>query len=179
MAFVYKYVDHEGTPVYIGIVKGDFYTNLDSRIGQHFSQDSWRDEQPNCKIFYIEGLTGADADAIETILCAKYHPKHNGAKMNWGPTELGVLEDFFTWHEYTKLSRPKPFTLEVVPQRWQKRCSYCGIARDPLYFCDILYLGDNRKIHTRNLVCDKCRPWVEKLLGVSILTQKVFDVKEE
>lgn len=94
MAFVYKYVDHEGTPVYIGIVKGDFYTNLDSRIGQHFSQDSWRDEQPNCKIFYIEGLTGADADAIETILCAKYHPKHNGAKMNWGPTELGVLEDF-------------------------------------------------------------------------------------
>ena len=82
MAFVYRYLSRQGNTQYIGKVSGDSMDNLTSRIRQHKQDFGGREE--SWTIEYIDGLSAADADALETILIAQLKPVLNKSKTQWG-----------------------------------------------------------------------------------------------
>lgn len=111
MAYVYRYMRPKSeTVVYIGKTSGDTIDSLVSRIRAHASEDSFKREAPRTGfiIQYIEGLTAADADILETALINQcpYPPKLNKAKTSWGKSgfvDLSGLE----WKTYYPASFEK------------------------------------------------------------------------
>ena len=99
MAFVYRWIDQEGRIAYIGIVKSDAFPDLMRRVSQH--EFAWAGRWQNYEIDFIPCLTIADAEALETILTARYHPYRAKAKSGWGGTfafDLSAVEK--CWMNY-------------------------------------------------------------------------------
>ena len=90
MAFVYKYSNPEGLPVYIGKCAGDSFLDLAVRLNGH-RKDSWW--SADYSVSYIDGLTPCDVDALETVLIGKYSPEFNKAK-RWGEPSLMFTRQF-------------------------------------------------------------------------------------
>lgn len=97
MSFVYRYVDDSGAVRYIGRVFGSPLSRLGTRIDQHKHDEGF---DPSWRVEYIDNLSNADADILETWLIAKLHqaPLLNSAK-RWGPTAITItgLPAFKPW----------------------------------------------------------------------------------
>lgn len=78
---------------YIGIVKGDTYSNLTRRIKQHRKEVWFKNSE--FEVDYIEVPTICDAEAIEGSLIGKYqtYKYYNKAKKNWGESTLFEICD--------------------------------------------------------------------------------------
>lgn len=133
MAYVYRYLRPKSEAVvYIGKTSGDTIDSLVSRIRAHASEDSFKRETPKSGfiIQYIEGLTAADADILETALINQdiYPPKLNKAKTSWGESgfvDLSGLE----WKTYSPASfeRRSPLHKCYAPRPDSLyKCSCCG-----------------------------------------------------
>lgn len=84
MPYVYRYMDvFDNKYKYIGIVKGDTYSNLTRRIKQHRKEVWFKNSE--FEVDYIEVPTICDAEAIEGSLIGKYqtYKYYNKAKKNW------------------------------------------------------------------------------------------------
>ena len=104
MAFVYKYTNTFGRVMYVGKVsKHDSIESLRARIRGHRDDIRIDERSTSWSIEFIPGLTAADADALETILIARYHPTLNTAKTQWGGTFAFNLQWLpRLWQDYRK-----------------------------------------------------------------------------
>ena len=97
MAFVYRYIDSRGTVRYIGRVFGPSSSRLQDRFCEHKDEIGF---DPDWRVEYIDGLTDADADILETyfIAATPQSALKNGAK-RWGPTAI-KLGNLPKWKRY-------------------------------------------------------------------------------
>ena len=105
MAFVYRYCHPRSEAVvYIGKTSGTDIDALKSRIAAHKSEEKFLRKAPRqgWKIQYIEGLTPAEADVLETALIAENAGSHsslNVSKTNWG--SCGIIDiSNLAWKPY-------------------------------------------------------------------------------
>ena len=82
MSFVYRYKNAADEVLYIGKTK-----DLIARHSAHKS-DPWFTSE--LKLDYIDDLTPAEADILETYLISIEEPKHNKAK-RWGSVNFFIL----------------------------------------------------------------------------------------
>lgn len=130
MAFVYRYINSEDKIIYVGKVSLDHPSNLISRINGHRS-DPWSKANADARIEYVSVQTAADADALETLLIARHHPRYNSAKTGWGNCSYNSILDELVW-------KPYPFGLEYEGKQLVKkaidktkclrRCDFCHTA---------------------------------------------------
>lgn len=102
MSFVYRYVDrNDYTIKYVGLVNGDDYSNLKSRINGHKSDD-WNDNS-TYDIDFIVLKTKNDAETLEAHFIAKYktYEYYNKAKSGWGLSSF-VNKANFIWSRYNR-----------------------------------------------------------------------------
>lgn len=137
MAFVYRYSHPRSEAVvYIGKTSGDGIDSLAGRISAHKKEAKFIIGAPRggWKIEYVEGLTPADADILETALIAEcpYVPRLNKGKTNWGKSTFIDVSNL-SWNPWPPASSyaPKP-----VIDRWYGgspdavyTCECCGISQ--------------------------------------------------
>lgn len=133
MGFVYVYKNDAGSIGYVGIVKEPFMWSLRSRAYTH-TKDAWYKDYSH--LFYLPVASHADADALETLLIAKYdngrYPGdvlYNKQKTGWGRSELaGFLDlDSLPFVEYEE--EPLPPNYKLKPDniwRYKQVCDGCG-----------------------------------------------------
>lgn len=104
MAYVYRYLlPKSETVIYIGKASGDDSSALTARIRAHANEDKFKEHEPKSGyvIQYIDGLTAADADILETALINRENkpPLLNRGKTNWGRSGLVRLDglEWKTW----------------------------------------------------------------------------------
>lgn len=98
MAFVYRYEDKVGDTVYVGIVKGDLYKDLNRRVREHARDPRFSGQ--NFTIKYIAGLPQTDAEFLEAHYVAKTADTNfNTAKKKWGLSSILPIEpdDWAIW----------------------------------------------------------------------------------
>ena len=145
MAFVYRYIAGDN-PVYIGRT-----SDIHARVAAHRC-DEWFDS--DLGVEYIDNLSDADADMIETYLISSLHPKYNRAKY-WAKPKLQIDMSNYHWKPYIKhltagLLRPRK------EDAW--KCQLCGkmaLARNT--FNITLEIRGPRYIsHIGKRICKKC-----------------------
>lgn len=105
MAFVYRYVDlSKPATVYVGKVTGDEFDALMRRHEQHKREEWYKASAKDIVFQYIDGLTPADADMLETYHIATYSETGqlvNKAKTTWGKSFVIAVSAIATgWHTY-------------------------------------------------------------------------------
>ena len=136
MAYVYRYLLPESeTVVYIGKTSGDDPAALKARISAHANEDKFKAHEPKSGyvVQYIDGLSAADADVLETALINHDDkpPLLNIGKTNWGRSGLVRLDslEWKTWAEH-RLYRKKRSPLEkwAMPGHPEAlyTCGRCG-----------------------------------------------------
>lgn len=119
MAFVYRYLNPDSDEVvYIGKTSGDSIESLRSRIAAHAAEDKFKKGAPcsGWRIEYVDGLTPADADILETALINSCKPSvlFNKSKTGWGNSSMVNLSNL-EWRQWER-SRRSPDSLPIV---WQ------------------------------------------------------------
>lgn len=111
MAYVYRYKNRAGEAVYIGKTK-----DLVSRHYAH-TRDPWFND--DLILEYIEGVTPADADILETYFISKDQPKNNKAKQ-WGGSCL-VLSNIPDWQSPEQAIKRKYIELVLFLEELTRR----------------------------------------------------------
>ena len=99
MAFLYKYLDAEKIPRYVGIVKGDAIEQLDKRIYQHTLEEGF---DRSWTTFFVRDLSLSDADLLETYFVRKWADSLiNKAKRSDGALSVELSsEHALAWEPY-------------------------------------------------------------------------------
>lgn len=97
MAYVYRYKNRAGEAVYIGKTK-----DLVSRHYAH-TREPWYDK--DLILEWVEGLSPAEADILETHFISVDNPKYNKAK-RWGKSTLTISGNF-EWKSPTDAYKQK------------------------------------------------------------------------
>lgn len=134
MAFVYRYLHPRSEAVfYIGKTGGDEISSLAARISAHANEDKFKKSKPRGGyiIEYVEGLSAADADILETALinATDLTPRLNSSKTGWEKPGLVRLDDL-TWKPWSPdlKSKKKPFLEWNAPDHCDAvySCECCG-----------------------------------------------------
>lgn len=132
MACVYRYrTPLEKRTVYIGKTNGDI-KSLAGRISAHAHEEIFINNRTRkgYLIDYIEGLTAADADILETALIAQSEkpPDFNRAKTDWGASGFVDLTGL-SWKTWPPIAEEKSSQIAInTGERISSyfRCSICG-----------------------------------------------------
>jgi len=131
VAYVYRYLHPRSEAIfYIGKTSGDDISSLAARISAHANEEKFKKNMPRggYAIEYIDGLSAADADILETALINSdmSMPLLNSQKSGWGKSAL-VRIDGLTWKSWTPELKPrkKSFLEWNVPD-----------SDDAFYTCD-------------------------------------------
>lgn len=180
MAFVYRYLTPRSEAVmYVGKTAGDDSAALTSRIRAHASEDGFKRHQPKSGyvIQYIDGLTAADADILETALINQNPdpPLLNRGKTNWGKSGLVNLDglEWKTWSappSYRKMRRPLEKWACSDRENAQYICDCCGRAQKQGNYNSPRYV--NLEVRDASgyymtfvWLCDDCSEVVSKALS--------------
>ncbi|MBQ6398406.1 MAG: hypothetical protein IJI06_09720 [Oscillospiraceae bacterium] len=99
MAFLYKYLDAERIPRYVGIVKGETIEQLDNRIYQHTLDGGF---ERSWTVYFVRDLSLSDADLLETYYVRKWADSLiNKAKRSDGALSVDLSsEHTLVWEPY-------------------------------------------------------------------------------
>lgn len=140
MAYVYRYLEaNSDYCVYIGKAAGNSFDSLESRLRAHNASDKFKRFGPKYRIEYIEGLTPAEADILETAFIAENEviPKLNNAKTDWG--RCGIIDlSKFVWKSYP----PDVLDKEKAPTKFDGLAKYTAHS---FYCCHCC--GTQQKTH--------------------------------
>ena len=180
MAFVYRYLTPRSEAVmYVGKTAGDDSAALTSRIRAHASEDGFKRHQPKSGylIQYIDGLTAADADILETALINQNPdpPLLNRGKTNWGKSGLVNLDglEWKTWSappSYRKMRSPlEKWAMPGQPEA-RYTCDRCGRLQKHGNYNSPRYVNLEVRAASGyyanfNWLCDECSEVVSKALN--------------
>lgn len=169
MSYVYRYLSLQGTPMYIGKVSGDDLTCIARRIAQHKNDFGGKDK--NWTVQYVDGLTPADADALETVLIAREKPRFNKSKTQWGDTSFFQFPEpewklFDDSPKQKNAKRPSWRTLYPTGTQTMFTCYHCGrkVHNSPPNMVHVDMDGSGITWCTTAVLCDLCQPEISAQL---------------
>ena len=180
MAFVYRYLlPKSETVVYIGKTSGDDPAALKARISAHANEDGFKKHKPKTGyvVQYIDGLSAADADILETALINENDrpPQLNRGKTNWGRSGLVRLDglEWKTWSApqiYRKMRSPlEKWAMPGHPEALYA-CDCCGRLQkhgdynSPRYV-NVEVRAASGYVGAFHWLCDECSEAVLKVVN--------------
>lgn len=148
MAFVYRYKTDSGEIIYIGKTN-----KLNERVNAHRQDPWWNDA---LVVEYIDNLTPADADMLETYYISKCNPKYNVRKQ-WGASKIDIDTNEYNWIPISRAPivrrHIEDYALTVRPI-----CARCGKTIDFGDETSVQFsaLGPPCHIEIRGYVCKQC-----------------------
>lgn len=180
MAYVYRYLlPKSETVVYIGKTSGDDPAALKARISAHANEDKFKANEPKTGyvVQYIDGLSAADADILETALINQGDnpPLLNRDKTNWGRSGLVRLDglEWKTWSApliYRKMRSPlEKWAMPGHPEALYT-CNRCGRLQKHGNYNSPRYVNLEVRAASGyyanfNWLCDECSEVVSKALN--------------
>ena len=175
MAFVYRYrLPKSGRVVYIGKTNGAHIAALGARITAHAHEEKFMRREPvrGFIVEYIDRLSPAEADIVETALIATLDPELNSAKKNWGHADIVRLDDlrWKPWPPNADRHEAPPDSEDLPPCPGPYVCSRCGKRQIPGSHGEAgafrLYVSWARGSQTlfAGVACDDCMDRLELLL---------------
>lgn len=180
MAYVYRYLlPKSETVVYVGKTNGDDSVALTARIRAHANEDGFKQHAPKTGyvVQYIDGLSAADADILETALINQGDkpPLLNRGKTNWGRSGLVRLDglEWKTWSApliYRKMRSPlEKWAMPGHPEALYA-CDCCGRLQKHGNYNSPRYVNiEVRAAHgysaAFNWLCDECSEVVSKAVS--------------
>ena len=128
MAFVYRYmIPDDGATVYVGKTGGDDLRALAARISSHHYEKKFIDARPpgGYVVEYIDHLTKADADIIETALIGAWNPVLNSSKKGWACSEY-IAPAAFRWKRWDQAELFARGKFDAPDKPYLYCCDRCG-----------------------------------------------------
>ena len=166
MSFVYRYLGADDEILYIGKVNGRLLENLKTRLDAHRTGDPWAPAHPDARIEYAAFDSPADADAVETLLIAKYHPRYNKSKTGWGGCSFIDLLDHIEWKPYPYGCYYETALRQRTAYIHSDQCDFCksAIYRNTDAYSHIEVKCPNLDLYYGFYLCEDCAEKVKELV---------------